>query len=618
LEALADSGADAFYLGGKILNMRLHRKDLNFTEEDLIVGREVTASRGQKFYITVNKLLGKDDWDDLGPYLAFLAQEVRPDALIVQDIAVAQKIRDEGLPLAVHASVMANVHNEASAQAWKDLGATRAVLSREASLEDARRIRDRVGLEIEYFVHGDMCIAHGSQCLYSTQVFGQSSNRGACMKPCRWPFSARWEGQEYEAAFPLAVKDMNMHGHIPELLAAGVTSFKIEGRMRDAEYVGRLVRSYADSLDRYLSDPGHYDPNVGAEELEEHRKRDFTTAYALGRPGTEILNVRWEGTGKFYSTGKVFSSARQEPASSERRVAELLEAWGGLPRPEDPQKPELAVRVDTLDQARAAWARGAEVVILSGDPFLRTERVPERSALAALREAHPGKHLALQLPRMHLDEADAEAWREALGRVEGLYDELYVGYWGAHAKLPRGAKTWVADPSVNALNSETARIWVAQGASLVSTSLEAGRDDFGALLASGLPLEVTVQGRLTAMYMENDAYRNALRGPHRAAAGEVPFGADVLCLVDAEGAPHPVLNDRSGRSHLLTTRTLSLWPLVPTLVGFGVRRLRVETALLSEEDLALTVAAYRQTLDGQPCRPPVDSLGTSLEALAWN
>ncbi|HTH13602.1 MAG TPA: peptidase U32 family protein, partial [Spirochaetia bacterium] len=380
LEALADSGADAFYLGGKILNMRLHRKDLNFTEEDLVTGRALTASRGQKYYITVNKLLGNDDWDSLGPYLEFLARDVRPDALIVQDIAVAQRIRDEGLPLAVHASVMANVHNEASAQAWKDLGATRAVLSREASLDDARRIRDRVGLEIEYFVHGDMCVAHGSQCLYSTQVFGQSSNRGACMKPCRWPFSARWQGQEYEAAFPLAVKDMNLHGHFPELLAAGVTSFKIEGRMRDAEYVGRLVRLYADSLDRYLSDPDHYDADLGAGELEEHRKRDFTTAYALGRPGTEILNVRWEGTGKFYSTGKVFSSARQEPASSDQRVAELVEAWSTLPLPAAPPKAELAVRVDTLDQASAAWGAGADVVILSGEPFLRTERVPDPGA----------------------------------------------------------------------------------------------------------------------------------------------------------------------------------------------------------------------------------------------
>lgn len=616
LEALVDSGADAFYLGGKVLNMRLHRKDLNFTEADLIAGRELTARKDQKYYITVNKLLGADDWMALGPYLSFLDRDVHPDGLIVQDIAVAQKIREAGLSLAVHASVMANVHNEASAQAWKDLGATRIVLSREASLEDARRIRDNVGIDIEYFVHGDMCIAHGSQCLYSTQVFGQSSNRGACMKPCRWPFSARWQGQEYEVGFPLAVKDMNMHGHFPEMLEAGVTSFKIEGRMRDAEYVGNVVRLYAEALDRYLADPQHFDPVPGSAELAEHRKRDFTTAYALGRPGPEILNVRWEGTGKFYSTGKVFSSARQEPESTPGRIEELRSAWMALRPSLASGKPSLAVRVDTLDQVRLVWQAGADVAILSGEPFGPRERVYPLGELNALRTAFPKKGLALQMPRMHLSEADALAWAQDLQAVRGSFDELYVGYQGAEHWAD--GVSWIADNTVNALNPQTAQIWLNRGAELVSVSLEAGRDDFGALLASGIPLEVTVQGRVTAMYMENDAYVNAPRGSRRPATETLPFSDDVLCLIDAGGTPHPVLNDRSGRSHLMTTKTLSLWPLVDQFVRFGVRRIRLESALLSDADLEQTVRAYRTTLDGTPTEPPSDALGTSLEALAWN
>jgi len=622
LKDLLDAGADAFYVGGKGLNMRLHRADLNFTGEDLIEARRLCHQRGQKLYVTVNKLLGDQDLDDLGPTLAFLADEVRPDAIIVQDLTVAARVRDLGLPLNLHASVMANVHNEAGARALKDLGVERVVLSREASLADARRIRDAVGLEIEYFVHGDMCIAHGSQCLYSNQLFGQSGNRGACMKPCRWPFSARLGEVEYEAAFPLAVKDMNLHGHIPELLAAGVTSFKIEGRMRDAAYLRGIVTAYADALDRFLADPEGFDPSIGAQGLEEHRKRDFTTAYALGRPGPEILNVRWEGTGKFYSTGKVFSAARAEPVLTDERLAQVravLAPLAGRPCPTASGRPDLAVRVDTLGAARGAFDAGVDVVIWSGEPFGPGPALPDAPTLGALDGLRaPGRRLALQLPRM-MDEAAYEAWHRTLKDASGRFDELYFGHVGSEVAFGALAPRLVADSPLNILNAETAQFWLDRGAALVSLSLELGLTDLRAVLASGRPAELTVHGRPTGMYMENDAYENAPRGAHRPVTEADPFPSSILRLIDAAGQAHPVLKDAMGRNHLLPTLNLNLLALVSDLAAAGLARLRIESALLTPADLGATVAAYRAALDGRPLPPlPADPAGWTLGPLAWD
>ena len=230
------SGADAFYLGGKILNMRLHRKDFNFSNDEIVEAIQMAHELGKKVYVTVNNLLSSEDLLETEHYLRFL-ESAAPDAIIVQDMSIIALVQKLKLNLNIHASVMMNVHNLETIKKLRELGVTRVVTSRDIDLNTVKLFSAQTDMEFEYFVHGDMCVAHGAQCTYSGILFGNSSNRGRCMKPCRWGYKINHGNLQYNTTFPMAVKDMYMYEHIPELIDAGVVSFKIEGRMRDAEYL---------------------------------------------------------------------------------------------------------------------------------------------------------------------------------------------------------------------------------------------------------------------------------------------------------------------------------------------------------------------------------------------
>ena len=187
LEAAVEAGADAVYLGGKHFNMRLHRQDMNFDDEQLARAVEFAHQHNVKLYVTINNLIYENELEDLRKFLRYL-QGIGPDAILVQDLSIIQMVRELALDIPIHASVMMNIHNEFAMRLLKSYGVTRIVASRELSLEELSFLRERTGLEIEYFVHGDMCISESGQCIHSGVLFGKSSNRGLCLKPCRWPY----------------------------------------------------------------------------------------------------------------------------------------------------------------------------------------------------------------------------------------------------------------------------------------------------------------------------------------------------------------------------------------------------------------------------------------------
>ncbi|MEE1236947.1 MAG: peptidase U32 family protein, partial [Turicibacter sp.] len=360
------SGADAVYLGGKIFNMRMHRKGFNFTDEELAEAVRITHELGKKIYITVNNLLSSEDLLKAKDYLIYL-NELQPDAIIVQDMSIIYLVNELGLNLNIHASVMMNTHNLETIKALRELGVTRVVASRDIDLATIKYFSRLTDMEFEYFVHGDMCVAHGSQCTYSGILFGKSSNRGLCMKPCRWGYKMNQEGNQFNTTFPLAVKDMYMYENIPELIEAGVVSFKIEGRMREADYLLGIINSYSDAINRYIEDPIFYDRKKDSKTLFENRKRDFSTAYAFGKPGLSNINERWEGTGKFYSTGKVFSKPVEEIQMNQSRIQEiksLLEV-----RDAKVHQPTLSVRVNNYEAAMIAIKEGVDRIYLSGEVY---------------------------------------------------------------------------------------------------------------------------------------------------------------------------------------------------------------------------------------------------------
>ena len=293
-------GADAVYLAGKRFGMRTASD--NFTDEELKDAIEYAHTRGVKVYITVNVMPRQYELDAFAEYLEFLA-EIRPDALIIADLGVMSLAKKYAPDIEIHISTQANTVNALSCRMFYELGAKRVVLSRELSLEEIREIRRNIpdDLELEAFVHGAMCVSHSGRCLLSNFFVGRDANHGACAQPCRWEYHGDGlHADIYEVKRPemhltalendrgtfiFSSKDMCMIEHIPELVAAGINSFKIEGRVKSAYYTAITANAYKTELNKYLADPHNYvfDPAV-KDELESVSHREYCTGYFFDHP----------------------------------------------------------------------------------------------------------------------------------------------------------------------------------------------------------------------------------------------------------------------------------------------------------------------------------------------
>ncbi|MDO3411432.1 U32 family peptidase [Saccharibacillus sp. CPCC 101409] len=607
-ETVIRSNCDAVYFGGPGLNMRMMRKGYNFTREDIIEAVNVAHGLGKKAYVTVNNMLSETDVAEAGEYLAFLDRS-GVDAIIVQDLAVPSLLREQGLALPVHASVMLNVHNVEMVRALQEFGVTRVVTSREMDLKTARVIEEQTGIEIEYFVHGDMCSVHGANCYISSQLFGMSSNRGKCLKPCRWDYRMKKDGYVYSTPYPLAAKDMNMYEYLPELIDAHVTSFKIEGRMRDKEFMASLVDSYGDAIDRYLEDPLAFNRTRNSEELHKNRKRDFSTAYAFGKPGLSNINFRYEGTGKFYSTGKVFSTPTAERETSEAAVnavrsmlretaeakASAGEAQTSSLTARKTASPKLTVRVNNMAQARAALQTGVDELFLSGDVLL-PDRAFGRRDIDELAEIKGGARLVLATPRM-MDEIHFEQYDAFLSAgVPGL-DGLLVTNIGAVRRFKKFGLPLIGDLSLNLYNHMAENMYRELGVERLTASIEANLPDLSALLRETKgELELTVHGTPVVMYMEHDLYENTEVYESIGEENNQYVPSDVLVLMTDKGES-PVYKDVYGRCHLTTSKEICLLPVVGELAGAGITHFRVEGSTYTPERLAQLLSVYRSALN---------------------
>lgn len=296
LKTAIDYGADAVYIGGDAFSLRVAAE--NFSLEDMREGLSYAHERGRKVYLTANIIPHNDDLDDFEAYI----KEIRPlgfDGILVSDLGMFDIVRSAAPELPIHVSTQANNTNYRSALMWYRLGARRVVLGREMSFKEIAEFRGRLPeeLELEAFVHGAMCISYSGRCLLSNYMTGRDSNAGACAHPCRWKYSLVEEkrpGQYFDVeensrgTFIFNSKDLCTIEHIPELVKSGITSFKIEGRVKTSFYVATVVGAYRREIDRYLADPEGYrfDPKE-LEELCKVSHRPYTTGFYFGRPGAE-------------------------------------------------------------------------------------------------------------------------------------------------------------------------------------------------------------------------------------------------------------------------------------------------------------------------------------------
>ncbi len=579
-KGIIDLGCDAVYFGGKNLNMRLHRKDYNFTDEELSEAVKMAHSLGKKAYITVNNLYNNEEIGQLKEFLLLLAG-IKPDALIVQDMSTLSLVRELSLDLPLHASVMMNVHNLESITVLQQMGVSRVVLSREAPLAYSKYLTAETDMELEYFIHGDMCIAHGGQCLYSGILFGQSSNRGRCLKPCRWGYGIMQDGRKYETRFPMAVKDMCMYEHIPELIDGGITSFKIEGRMRDIDYLSMIIDAYSDTIDRYLEDPLSYDRKRHSELLFENRKRDTSTAYAFGVPGLSNINARYEGTGTLFSSGKVFSTATEERTVTERKLKDIKQKLADNKTDND-IRPELSVKVNNIGQANLCLEAKVDTIYLSGDVFLPDIPWSKRQ-ITDLLDRKGDTKIILGMPHMMFDTQFAE-YRQLLSH--GInFDGLLVTSIGGIKSFHDYKR--IGDYPLNILNSAAAEFYTDMGLERFTITPEASLTEVISMLhRTGARAELIVHGSPAVMYMEHDLYANTDGKPASA----------PLYLADEAGFKHPVYKDQYGRNHMLLYKNLCYLPVLRELYQAGLSHFRIEGAHLSDRELAGIIAVYQQAL----------------------
>lgn len=287
-------GADAVYIGGEAFGLRAKAK--NFSKDDMAAGIRFAHEHGVRVHVTVNILAHNDDLEGVREYLCEL-KELKPDALIIADPAIFEMAKEICPDIERHVSTQANNTNYGTYNFWWKQGAKRVVSARELSLKEISEIRKHIPaeMEIESFIHGAMCISYSGRCLLSNFFTGRDANQGACTHPCRWKYAVVEEkrpGQYmpvYEnerGTYIFNSKDLCMIEHIPEMVEAGIDSFKIEGRMKTALYVATVARTYRLAIDDYLKDPKLYEEHMlwYLDQISNCTYRQFTTGFYFGKP----------------------------------------------------------------------------------------------------------------------------------------------------------------------------------------------------------------------------------------------------------------------------------------------------------------------------------------------
>ena len=293
LKAALLYGADAVYLAGTRFGMRSAAD--NFTTDELYEASEYAHARDKKIYLTLNTMPHGYEYPDLRAFLEYI-KDAKIDACIVADMGVMYLIKETIPDMEIHVSTQASIVSPASANAYASLGAKRLVLARELTLNEIKEIKASLptGIELEAFIHGSMCVSYSGRCMLSHSLTGRDANRGACAQPCRWEYDIReikrpdqpYPIEENElGTFIMSSKDMCTVSIIPQLIEAGIDSFKIEGRMKSAYYAAVVTNAYRMAIDAYLRDPSDYkfDERL-MRELESVSHREYCTGFYLDDP----------------------------------------------------------------------------------------------------------------------------------------------------------------------------------------------------------------------------------------------------------------------------------------------------------------------------------------------
>lgn len=590
LVAGVESGADAVYLGGKHFNMRMHEGEFNFDDALLKKAIDYAHEHGVRLYITLNNLISNEEIPALREYLAYL-NEIRPDALLVQDFAVLELVHEMGITIPLHTSVMMNTHNEHAIEKLKEYGITRIVVGREMTLSELSLFRERTGIEVEYFMHGDMCISESGQCIHSGVLFGQSGNRGRCLKPCRWAYKLIDEktgevlDKDGPGAYKLALKDMCMYRAIPQLIQAGVFSFKIEGRMRPAGFIRRIVSTYRKAIDAYIADPNGYTTDEeGWKTLYDNRARDFTTTFAFGQPGKKDIGFTGEREPRFFSHAVKEAGFQDEVLRQECDIEK-----------ENAAHRVLSVRCNTVESAKAAIRSGADTVYVGGEAFrpLRPWKLGDYEEILAYAKGKARVVVTTPRTTMRRECGELEQFFTALREIRP--DGLMVSNLGS-LKLAQSITDLPvqADLSFNLFNQLAAKFLKENGLSMAATSYELSFEQLREIVETAeLPLETVVHGSYESMICDHDFPAMSLPEFNELDNPEVLDRH--YALLDTAGEKHAIRIDQYGRNHLYFAKDLCLYPYLAKFNGLA--SYRIEAQDYTPELTGRVTKLYREALD---------------------
>jgi len=584
LEAVAGAGADAVYLGGKRFNMRMLKPDFNFSDQELRDAARFLHQQDKKLYVTINNLYYETEINQLADYLIFL-QEIAADALIVQDVALIRLYKQLGLNIPLHASVQMGTASSESISLLRSWGVERAILSKNLSLEEIRSIYNSTGMDLEYFAHGDLCVSHAGQCYMSSFACDKSGNRGLCVKPCRWQYQVEGLGYFEAPQYYLAHNDLCLFHCVKLLRDAGVVSFKLEGRMRSAEYLSNLVSNYRVALDYLQGSASQEELNEAYNKLYDQRVREFTAGNLFSRPGLDAIDPSGSREPLFIST----------PFPLKRLAAEdyIVSSIKAID-----QAAGLSVKIGSLEAVAGLVEMGIDTLIL-GLEDMRQDIAPWTAANVeqALDIAQGSKtRVVVETPRIVTEENIPEMKK----RLESLKDipihAVMVNDFGS-LQLARdmGFTVW-SSYGLNITNSMAAGFGRDNDLQRITLSIELSPEKLRqALSGYNADLEVMVHGPLCGMVSD-------LCVPRFSHGEEPGFCAsycmfDQYSLIDELGQTYRVRSDENCRNYIYYPYDLCMVNYLPELMQKGLQHFRIDGQFYNNELLLATVQIYQEALN---------------------
>jgi putative protease len=605
VKRVALAGADSVYAGGKDYNMRGLRRDFNLERAELKEAADFLHALGKKFYVTVNNIFNNEEIINLEEYLGYL-KSVQVDAIIIQDLGLLPSVRRWGLDLDCHISVQAGVCNAETVKLLAEMGAKRVILSKNLSAEEIRRIKAETTLSLEFFVHGDMCVAHTGHCYASAYVSGLSGNRGLCKKPCRWPYHLLRGDQTLNGgaeAYFLAHKDLCLAEHLTDLAAAGIDSFKIEGRMRDDDFLAELVASYREAMDN------GYNPALGAR-LEAIKARLFSTGQFI-QPASYAL-VDTSGTREpFFPTAPLILPV-EDGATPDR---EAMPPAGQYAKPAW----ELGVKFPNQLTYLQRFKTQVDYFIWALCPFCQVDADFDYRHLEDLFTAVAaagGTHYLETPPIMKAD--DFRWFKRVLEQAGAAGVGILAQDYGALRLALEAGLPVIAGAGLNLENSSAAEYCWQRGAVKLMPSTEISPAALAALLAAlpersvSLNLHAPLVGMVSDICLPAGTCGDDIRRP---ACGEA-CRQEPFALEDQYRQRYRIFTDQRCYNYILHPFDFSGLTKLPALTFPSVGSMQLDLQLYPPEVIAQLLPLYRAVADSAVYTP--DRAEQDLQKLtAW-